>query len=79
MQKYTARVKLSGPTVSQGYRLLVRNFNREDGKKERRGEEHHIPSKQTLFVGKIKKKHTKLQQPLAVSSQAPQMTKDKNP
>ena len=63
MQKYTARVKLSGPTASQEYRLLVRKVNREDGKKERKikgmggeGEEHYIPSKQTLFVERIKKK-----------------------
>lgn len=43
------------------------------------GEKHYIPSKQTLFVERIKeKKPQNCNKPLAVSSQDPHMTKDKN-
>lgn len=49
MQKYTARVKLSGPTASQEYRLLVRKVNREDGKKERKIKRNERRGRRTLY------------------------------
>lgn len=49
MPKYTARVKLSGSTASQEYRLLVRKVNREDGKKERKIKRNGRKGRKTLY------------------------------